>query len=123
MYQYYFGKLDVWKLSIDMCLKIYSITADFPNSEKFGITSQLRRAITSVPTNLVEGLSRDSYKDQARFSTISYGSLMESLNLLILASRLEYINEETYTDLRKDLDEISNKINALKNSQLSRIKN
>ncbi|MFK5890983.1 MAG: four helix bundle protein [Flavobacteriaceae bacterium] len=121
MYQYYFEKLDVWKLSIDLSLKIYKLTEAFPSDERFGLTSQLRRAITSVPTNLTEGLSRDSFKDQARFTTIAYGSLMEVLNLLIISYKLNYFEEKTYLELRTIINEVSNKINALKKSQLKRI--
>lgn len=128
MYQYYFEKLDVWKLSLNFSLNIYAITNGFPDSEKFGLTSQLRRAAVSVPTNIAEGLSgdsaeglsRDSYKDQARFSTIAYGSLMECLNLLIIANKLNYVMTNKYQDLRANINEIANKLNALKRSQISR---
>ncbi len=120
MYQYYFEKLDVWKLSLNFSLNIYAITNGFPDSEKFVLTSQLRRAAVSVPTNIAEGLSRDSYKDQARFSTIAYGSLMECLNLLIIANKLNYVMTNKYQDLRANINEIANKLNALKRSQISR---
>jgi len=122
MYTYYFEKLDVWKKSIAFCTLIYKLTKSFPENEKFGMISQLRRASVSVPTNIAEGLSRDSFKDQARFSTIAYGSLMEVLNLLIIANRVELIEEEMYLELRKDVDEISNKLNSLKKTQLSKVK-
>ena len=122
MYTYYFEKLDVWKKSIAFCTLIYKLTKSFPENEKFGMISQLRRASVSVPTNIAEGLSRDWFKDQARFSTIAYGSLMEVLNLLIIANRVELIEEEMYLELRKDVDEISNKLNSLKKTQLSKVK-
>jgi four helix bundle protein len=121
MYEYYFEKLDVWKLCIELNVRVYMVTDSFPDSEKFGLTSQLRRAIVSVSNNIVEGLSRSSFKDQARFSTIAYGSLMESLNLLIIAKELAYLSSGVYMEIRKMINEVSNKINALRNTQLSRV--
>lgn len=123
MYTYYFEKLDVWKISIQLTKDVYTVTKSFPDEEKFGLISQLRRASSSVPTNITEGLSRDSFKDQARFSTIAYGSLMEVLNLLIIAKELDYIEEENYLELRLNINEVSNKLNSLKKSQISKIKN
>ena len=84
MYTYYFEKLEVWKLSKDLVKEVYLITNNFPNEEKFNIVSQIRRAVISIPTNLSEGSSRSTRKDQANFTTISFSSLMEVLNLLIL---------------------------------------
>lgn len=123
MYTYYFEKLDVWKISIQLTKDVYTVTKSFPDEEKFGLISQLRRASSSVPTNITEGLSRDSFKDQARFSTIAYGSLMEVLNLLIITKELDYIEEENYLELRLNINEVSNKLNSLKKSQISKIKN
>ena len=121
MYKYYFEKLDVWQISIEFCSVVYEKTEKFPKEEKYGMVSQLRRAAVSVPTNIAEGLSRDSFKDQARFSTIAYGSLMEVLNLLIIAEKINFIEMEVYLELRKSIDEISNKLNALKNTQKSKV--
>ncbi len=119
MYKYYFEKLDVWQISIDFCSVIYKLTETFPTEEKYGLVSQLRRAAVSVPTNIAEGISRETYKDQARFSTIAYGSLMEVLNLLIIAQNLKLIEHKKYLETRKEIDEISNKLNSLKKTQKS----
>ena len=121
MYEYYFEKLDVWKKSINLSLEIYKITKNFPKEEKFGIVSQLNRAIVSVSSNIVEGLSRKSFKDQARFSTIAFGSLMESLNLIIISNKLNYISESEYYILREKINEVSSKLNALRKTQLSKV--
>ena len=123
MYQYYFEKLDVWNRSMDLSVKVYQFTKTLPHEEKYGIVSQLNRAIVSVSCNLVEGLSRQTPKDQARFTTYSYGSLMESLNLIILCQQLQLINNEKYQELRLHINEVANKLNALRKSQLSKIKN
>jgi four helix bundle protein len=112
MYQFPFEKLEIWNLSIDLVLKIYQITKKFPDDEKFGIISQTRRASTSVAANISEGSSRLSPKDKARFFQMSFGSLMEVLNFLIIAEKLNYISDEEITELRKSIGELSNKINA-----------
>ena len=98
--------------------EIYSITNNYPEEEKYGLVSQLRRAALSIPTNLAEGSTRSTKKDQANFTTISYGSLMEVLNLLILSLDLGYINKDIYDDLRCQISMISNKLNALRKAQL-----
>lgn len=96
------------------------ITKDFPADEKYGLTSQIRRATISVSSNLAEGAARKTSKDQAHFSTIAFGSLMELLNQLILAADLEYIANDKLTELRLKIEEIGNKLNALRNSQIQR---
>ena len=122
MYKYYFEKLDVWTLAKDFAKEIYVQTESFPSTEKYGITNQIRRAVVSVPTNLAEGSARSTSKDQANFSTIAYSSLMETLNLLIISYELDYLKAEEYTALRLKINEIANKINALRNSQLGKSK-
>ena len=122
MYKYSFEKLDVWQKSKSFSVLIYKITKDFPSDEKFGITNQLRRASVSIASNIAEGISRISYKEQARFSEIAFGSLMEVLNQIIISKELGYLEVEDYEKTRMDVDEISNKLNALKKAQISRIK-
>jgi four helix bundle protein len=122
MYKYSFEKLDVWQKSKSFSVFIYKITKDFPSDEKFGITNQLRRASVSIASNIAEGISRISYKEQARFSEIAFGSLMEVLNQIIISKELGYLEVEDYEKTRMDVDEISNKLNALKKAQISRIK-
>jgi four helix bundle protein len=118
-YEYYFEKLDVWQLSRQLTKEIYRITNEFPSEEKYGLTSQIRRASVSVASNLAEGSSRSTKKDQANFTTMAYSSLMETLNLLILASDLEYVDVQEYKEARTRIQEISNKLNALRKSKLS----
>jgi four helix bundle protein len=117
MFQYAFEKLDVWQKSIELCVSIYRLTGSFPNDEKFGLISQIRRCAASVSANLAEGSVRFSNKDKIRFYEISYGSLMELLNYLILIKKLELIDEPAYQELRSKIDEIANKSNALVRSQ------
>ena len=120
MRKYTFENLDVWKKSRILVKRIYEITRSFPNEEKFGLTSQIRRASISISSNLAEGSSRQSLKDQARFSIMAYGSLMEVLNQLILANDLEYISQDKVLEIRPLIEEISNKLDKLTKSQQSR---
>ena len=115
-----FEKLDVWNLSRALNRNIYQITKSFPDEEKFGLTSQVRRASISISSNIAEGSSRISGKEQARFSEIAFGSLLEVLSQLILASDLEYITESDLVEQRPLIEEIANKLNKLRKTQLER---
>lgn len=120
---YSFEKLDVWKLSRKLNKNIYQISEKFPYNEKFGLTSQIRRASVSVSSNIAEGSSRKSGIEQARFTEFAFGSLLEVLNQLILASDLDFINEQVLNNERLLIEEIGNKLNKLKEVQLSRGQN
>ena len=88
------------------------MTTSFPKEEKYGITSQLRRASNSVGANIAEGLSRFSEKEKARFIEIAFGSLMEVAHFLFLSKKLEMVDEDKFGDLKLKIQELSNKINA-----------
>jgi four helix bundle protein len=115
---YYFEKLGVWQKGRMLIKEIYSLSNAFPADEKFGMTSQIRRAVISINCNIAEGASRQSGKDQARFTEIAYGSLMEVLNLLIVAEDLLIISKSEVERLRPLIEELSNKLNALREAQL-----
>lgn len=119
---YSFEKLETWTDARKLVKWIYEATSKFPPEEKFGLVLQLRRAAISVVSNLAEGSARVSAKDQAHFSQIAYSSLIEILNQLIIAQDLNFISQETLKDGRLRIDEISNKISALRKSQLSRVR-
>ena len=118
-YKFSFEKLTVWIDSKELIKLIYSATKSFPEVEKFGLTNQLRRASVSVASNLAEGTSRKTSKDKAHFTTMSYSSLMEVLNQIIISKELGYINEEDYTVIRESIQKIANKLNALRNAQIN----
>lgn len=80
MYQYSFEKLEVWKDAKELAKQIYVLTAEYPTEEKFGLTSQLRRASISVASNIAEGSSRSTSKDKAYSTTIAFSSAAEVLN-------------------------------------------
>ena len=115
-----FEKLNVWNDAIFFVQQIYNLTENFPKSELYGLTSQIRRAAVSIPSNIAEGTTRKSFKDQARFSEIAFGSLIEVLNQTIIAHKLNYINEESLNLIRLEIEKISRQLNALKNSQTER---
>ncbi len=85
--------LDVWKKGMDLVEKIYSISSSFPDSERFGLTSQIRRAAISIPSNIAEGAGRKSDKELLQFISIALGSLAEIETQYLIAIRLKYIEE------------------------------
>ncbi|WP_224491555.1 four helix bundle protein [Robertkochia flava] len=116
MYQFYFEKLEVWQNARGLVKSVYSVSRFFPKAEQFGITSQIRRSSMSIASNISEGVSRYTKKDKARFMVLAFGSAMETINHLILAKDLEYLSEQEYINLRKDLQLITNQLNALHKS-------
>ena len=120
MYVFSFEKLEVWIESKEFSKSIYSITTRFPDSEKFVLISQLRRASISIASNIAEGSARKSYKDKAHFTTIAFGSAVEVLNQLIISFELDFISEADYLSLRNALESITNKLNALRNYQIDK---
>lgn len=119
-YIYSFENLDVWKIAKDFVIKLYRITNNFPDCEKFGIILQIRRSAVSVASNLAEGNSRTTNKDQAHFTQMAYGSMMEIVCQLIISKELGYLSQNDYDLLRDKAEEITNKLNALKKYQLNK---
>ena len=120
MFTFPFERLDVYSLALDFADLIYNLTDSFPKEEKYGIVSQVRRSGSSVAANIAEGSARISPKEQARYSEIAYGSLAETFSHLLAAKRRAYLSEEQVNDLRPFIFELSNKINALRKSQMKR---
>ena len=98
-----FHKLVIWEKSHQLTLDIYKLTQQFPKEELFGLTSQIRRAISSVPTNIAEGCGRETTKDFAHFLQISIGSACEIEYQLLLAHDLNYITDEDYNRLNDEI--------------------
>ncbi len=113
---YAFEKLDVWQKTRELVQNIYLLTSAFPDDERFGLTSQLRRAAVSVSSNIAEGSTRQSRRDKARFYEISYGSLIEVLNQLILAMDLAFLSKDQLVEVREMIEEVSRMLNALHRS-------
>ena len=114
--KYAFEKLDVWQKSRVLAIEIYTVTKSFPADEKFGLTSQIRRATISISSNIAEGSTRLSTRDKSRFYEIAYGSLIEVLNQLIISQDLQYLIPDDFTRLRTKADEISRMLLALHKS-------
>jgi four helix bundle protein len=111
--KYSFENLEVWQKSRELVKEIYAATSTYPKEEKFGLTSQLRRASVSISSNIAEGSTRWSKKDQSRFYEIAYGSLIEVLNQSTLSKDLNFLLETQLTELRTKIDQIARMLNAL----------
>jgi four helix bundle protein len=109
-----FQDLKVWQRSHALVLDIYQLTKEFPGTECFGITSQLRRAAVSVPTNIAEGTKRLGRQDYVRFINIAEGSLAETEYLITLSRDLVYISPEDSAKPLAEITEIARMLNALR---------
>ncbi len=107
-----FEEVPVWQKSHKLTLRIYNITKNFPEDEKFGIISQLRRSTSSIPANIAEGFGKNTTKELIQFLYNARGSCAESLCHLILAKDLEYLSEEIYLELRVEIDQIGKQLNG-----------
>jgi four helix bundle protein len=119
-HEYSFEKLRVWQSARELAKTVYAVTSKFPPREVYGLTSQCNRAVISVAANLAEGSSRQSRKDQAHFSEIAYGSLMELACLLIVSIDVGVLSEADEHAVRQSIEKISAQLNALRRSQRAR---
>ena len=115
---YSFERLACWQHARELAVWVYKATKSFPAEEKFGIVSQMRRAAVSIASNLAEGTSRVSKKDQAHFSTIAYSSTIELMNDLIIAVDLEFLSVELYIEGREKIEKQTFLISKLRGSQI-----
>ena len=99
-------KLDVWQAGINFTMKIYELTNNFPKSELYGLSSQIRRAAVSVPSNLAEGAARKSKQERLRFYEIARSSLVEIDTQLEISIQLNYVKQEYLHELDKDMNKI-----------------
>lgn len=113
-------RLEVWKRAIEMVANIYKITENFPKTEIYGLSMQMRKSAISIPSNIAEGAGRSSKKEFEQFLSIAQGSVSEIETQLIIANKLNYISD--IDNLVKELDEISKMIlglcKSLKNKEL-----
>lgn len=116
-----FENLEVWQETKDLTKELYKITKDFPDEEKFGLVSQIRRAMISVSSNIAEGSSRISPKDQAHFYHLAFSSLMEVLSQILISIELGYVLPNNEGLLRDEISKIANKLNSLRISSIKRI--
>ena len=107
-----FENIMAWQKAHSLTILVYQITRNFPEDERFGLTSQFRRAAVSVEANIAEGYKKISKADKLRFLNISEGSLAECRNYIILSRDLYFINEEEYNNLYLALEESSRLLTA-----------
>jgi four helix bundle protein len=105
-----YKNLEVWRLAHSFVLEVYQATKSFPKNEEFALAVQIRRAVVSVPTNIVEGYSRKGDKELARFINFALGSLAETRYLLSLSQELGYLPEARLADMEKRVAELGSKL-------------
>jgi four helix bundle protein len=100
-------KLDVWKMAIEMVVRVYECTSRLPSEEKFGLTSQIRRAAVSIPANIAEGAGRQHDREFLQFLGIAQGSARELETELLIAYRLGYIDEESFRKIHEEVNSVA----------------
>lgn len=108
-----FTDLNTWKEGHTLVLLVYEISKSFPAEERFGLTSQLRRAAVSITSNIAEGFSRSSFGDKAHFFTIAHGSLTEVQNQLLISRGVGYMSQTDFKKLAKQSVIIHKLLNGL----------
>ena len=105
-------KLEIWQKAMTLAERVYATTRRWPESERYGLIAQSRRAAVSIPANLAEGIGRGTPPERTRFGQIAMGSLYELATLLELARRLGYLNEATFLELEATLSRLARRIHA-----------
>ena len=113
MNRYSYKNLNVYQDAKAFVVAVYKLLDSFPDTEKFALCNQIRRAVVSVPSNIAEGMGRLSDKDQAHFLNMSYGSLMEVYAQADIAHDLKYIDDEMFNQLEEQVDSISKMIQSM----------
>jgi four helix bundle protein len=111
-----FEKLDVWQEGIVFADSVYSVTRSFPAEERFGLTSQMRRAAVSVPSNIAEGASRMSQADYGRFIEFSAGSLFEVVSNSFITKKQNFLPDNGFGLIYRDAEELSRMLSGLPGS-------
>lgn len=113
-----YKELKVWQKSVDLAVKVYESTKAFPKEETYGLTSQIRRSAASISSNIAEGAGRNTKKDFNNFLGISNGSMCELETQLIIANRINLLDDGTLQFLQNDITEIQKMNRALQKSLL-----
>jgi len=106
--------LDVWRKSVDFVVDIYELTKSFPKDEIYGITSQIRRASVSIPSNIAEGAGRAYDKEFKQFLNIALGSIAEVDTQLLISNKLEYLTNKEYKKFENELTQIRRMVLGLR---------
>lgn len=116
-----FTQLYTWQKGHELVLMIYALTKEFPSTEIYGLTNQLRRAAVSITSNISEGFSRQSYKEKIHFYTIALGSLTEVQNQLLIAKDIQYLSDKIFIDSANLTVIVSKLLNGLIKASKQRI--
>jgi len=108
-----YKELIVWQKSISLVKVIYKLTNNFPQSEIYGLSSQMRRAAVSIPSNIAEGYARKSSREYSQFYSIAYGSLLELETQLTIARDLKFGNINSYNDIESLVNEVSRMLHVM----------
>ena len=111
-----YSELTTWQKAMDLVEAIYQATRQFPSDERFGLTSQIRRAAVSIPSNIAEGQGRTSTKEFLHHLSIAYGSLCEVQTQILIVKRLGYLEDDQATSLLSATNEVGRLLNGLSNS-------
>ena len=117
-----FRKIQVWQKSHELTLRLYKVTSAFPKEELYGLTSQIRRASASIPSNIAEGCGRNTQTELARFIHIASGSASELDYHLLLAHDLGFLNQEIYLELDNMISEIKRMLHGFEKTVSSNAK-
>jgi four helix bundle protein len=115
--------LKVWQLGMEVAEQVYRLTAEFPKSEIYGLSSQMRRAAVSIPSNIAEGQGRDSTKEFLHFLAIAFGSLCELETQLLLARRFSYLSDKDLQSILATLTATSKTTRGLQKSLKLKLEN
>ncbi|GBF07450.1 hypothetical protein DAERI_140111 [Deinococcus aerius] len=108
-----FRNFSVWRKAHALTLRVYAVSGGFPLDERYGLTSQIRRAVASVPTNIAEGCGRGSWSDMRRFLLIAFGSASETEYLILLTRDLGYLGQEQSGELLQAVQEVKRMLGGL----------
>lgn len=114
-----FEKLSVWQRSIEHASNIYTVTRGFPDDERFGLTSQMRRAAVSISSNIAEGTGRSSDVDFARFVEIGYSSTMEVVSQATIAKHQGFMEDKQFQEIYATSEELARMLSGLRSSLLA----
>ena len=117
---FYYRNLNAYNLAKKLVIFIYQLLNTFPKEEKFALCDQLRRAAISIPSNIAEGMGRNSVKERIHFIEIGYGSLMETMCQLEIALELKYISSEDFQKGEDLIKETAMTMSGLRNSLMNR---
>lgn len=112
----YFKELKVWQKAIELVTKTYLVTKEFPKEELFGLVSQIRRCVVSIPSNIAEGCGRKTSKDFSNFLGVALGSSFEFETQIIISKNIGYLNNEKFKLLGSEVQHIQNMIIKLQSS-------